>query len=131
MKMKMDDVLVANRAINDLRASQTKLPVKVSLILHSNLKALQNNVTAFNEISQEIATKYAEKDDEGNPIVAGQGQYNIPAESQQAMMKEMEEALVQEVEVSGLTFLPLSTFDTLDLAMDTALGLSFMLAETA
>lgn len=106
MKMKNQDII--NFAGVTLGGKH--LPVKISYAIHKNAAAIEPALKAYDEVRKSLVEQYAEKDEDGKPIIED-GKYTI--KDVEAFNADMTDLLAEETEVAIHT-VKIDEFDKLD-----------------
>ena len=88
--------------------------------LEDNLLALKPHVSAFQRKRQRLARKYAERDEQGNPVTKQQGRsetYVIEEENQEDFDEAIQNLMDREVHVPGRVEVPRSEIKKLGLRL--------------
>lgn len=75
-----------------------KLPIKLAFVLSRNMKKLEEVVQDVDENRQKLLNQYGEKDDDGNLVVADDG--NVKIMDANNFVAEMSEVMETEVDIT-------------------------------
>jgi hypothetical protein len=84
------------KLLNDVR-----IPGKISYWLAKTVSAMQREVKVYFEVKQKIIGKYAQKEEDGSPVIQN-NQYLIPPENLRLFMEEIQPITDIEVQLVGI-----------------------------
>jgi len=94
--MFVKDAMIHFNALNAI--VKGTYPVKMSFALSSNYEALENELRKIEKERKRLCEEYADKDDEGNPVINAETRvYVMTDENHAAMDKEYDELMEQEI----------------------------------
>lgn len=97
--MTLGELVGKKESFQYLISQREKLNGKVNYQLSKNIKPFDEELKAYEEARENLARKYANKDEKGNPVVIG-GNYDIPYEVKAAFDKEIRDLQDTEIELS-------------------------------
>lgn len=99
MKLKMKELFGKDQAFEEI--NKLVLPGKVAFAIARIQRAVNQELETFYASRMETVKRYADKDENGEVIVNDNGNIHISDEYVQAVNKELEEVLMEEVELNA------------------------------
>lgn len=99
MKLQMKDLFGKEQAFEEI--NKLVLPGKVAFAIARIQRAVNQELETFYSSRMETVKRYADKDENGEVIVDENGNIHIADEHVQAVNKELEEILMEEVELNA------------------------------
>lgn len=97
--MKAKDIKTTVEAISSLGIMGKVLPGPLALALTVNYKTLAGLYQSIETQRVAIIERYAQKDDEGKPVIKG-ANYQVPPDAQEQMVRELKDLLDTDLEVA-------------------------------
>lgn len=104
--MKMNYAEIRNRHANLIVIGKMTLPRKVSVAIARNIIKFEKEMKVYEEQREDIAGRYAAKDEDGNFVIDAEGK-NYTFESQEkeaAFRQESKELNESEIDIDIMTF---------------------------
>lgn len=114
MKCSVSEIILASQVLNALM-SQSFTGRQAFTIARLN-RVLQQEVKEFETVRQELISKYADKNDAGEPIRDEQGNVHIADEHIPTVNKELNEILNTEIELGEISKIPAEWLDNVSLS---------------
>lgn len=128
--MKITNEQIINFA--NMRAKGRRFPVRLMYALTMNANILAPAIKAYTDSREELIKKHSKKDEDGNPVVNEQGNYEF--EDVAAWNKEIKELLDIEADLP-VTIIPMSVIEKCeeaafdDLTFEDIDAIKFMIEE--
>lgn len=114
MKCSVSEIILAGQVLNALM-SQNFTGRQAFTIARLN-RVLQQKAKGFETVRQELISKYADKNDAGEPILDEQGNVHIADEHIPMVNKELNEILNTEIELGEVSKIPAEWLDNVSLS---------------
>lgn len=114
MKCNVSEIIFASQVLNTLMG-QNFSGRQAFTIARLN-RVFQQEVKEFETVRQELISKYADKNDAGEPILDEQGNVHIADEQIPTVNKELNEILSTEIELGEVNKIPAEWLDNISLS---------------
>lgn len=126
--MIIKDILGSMEALNKLNNAHGMSSV-VAFRIGKNIKAIESEVKVFDDVRTKLLEKFANKDENGNPIIdKDTNQYDVPADKLEALKKEIKKLQNEEVKVD-IKKLSLDDVEKADLSPRELISIEYMLED--
>lgn len=102
MKMTVKEAMNHYMELSEIIKKDRKYPQKMRYAIARNYERLGREVEFAEKQREEICTKYANKDEEGNPVIS-EGSYGIPKDKMALVNDEMKDMYEVEIDVDIMT----------------------------
>lgn len=126
-KLTLNGLLEGKSSFAYLVSQRDKLSGKVNYQISKNIKPYNDEIEAYDEARKAIVKKYANLDENGEPVVIGE-KYDVPKEKLKDFEKEIEELGEQEVNTAW-KMIKLDDLESAGLAPIDYYNLDFMITE--
>lgn len=100
--MKFSEITVMHQAL--LGVVNMTLPRKVSVAVSRNLSKIEKEITLYNSQREDIAGRYARKDEQGNYILDGNNYTFVSDENKEAFLQEAKELNETDIDIDFMKF---------------------------
>ncbi len=126
-KLTLNGLLEGKSSFAYLVSQRDKLSGKVNYQISKNIKPYNDEIEAYDEARKAIVKKYANLDENGEPVVIGDN-YDVPKEKLKDFEKEIKELGEQEVNTAW-KMIKLDDLESAGLAPIDYYNLDFMIVE--
>lgn len=98
--MKLSNERILNDSAKLVQLTQKELPIKASYAIAKNMAKLDGELKTYNSEREKLIEKYSEKDENGKPIITGEGnQVQLQKDLVAEWSKDIKDLLAIENEV--------------------------------
>lgn len=126
--MVIKDILDSMEALNKLNNAHGMSSV-VAFRIGKNIKAIEGEVKAFDDVRTKLLEEFANKDENGKSIIdKDTNQYDVPSDKLEALEKEIKKLQNEEVKVD-IKKLSLDDAEKADLSPRELMSIEYMLED--
>lgn len=126
-KTTIEQLISASGSFDYLISRRERLSGKVNYQLSKNIKPVKDELDAYNEARKGIIKKYANKDENGEPVIIS-NEYDIPKELKKEFDAEIDELMNTEVDIQ-VKMIKLDDLESAGLSAADYFNLDYMIEE--